>query len=61
MVTIATPAPVSDTLAALVASPAVAPMLIVLVIEASVVNPPVPVQVKPVAVAILNTVVAAVV
>ena len=59
MVTIATPAPVSDTLAALVASPAVAPMLIVLVIEASVVNPPVPVQVNPVAVAIDTTVVAA--
>jgi len=59
MVTIATPAPVSDTLAALVASPAVAPMLIVLVIEASVVNPPAPVQVNPVAVAIDTTVVAA--
>ena len=61
MVTIAIPAPVSDTLAALVASPAVAAMLIVLVTEASVVNPPGPVKVKLVAVAIDNTVAAAVV
>jgi len=59
MVITATPVPVNDTLAALVASPAVAPMLIVLVIKASVVNPPVPVQVNPVAVAIDTTVVAA--
>ena len=61
MVMIATPAPVNATLGALVASPAVDPVVSVLVMEASVVNPPDPVQVNPVAVAMLNTTVAAVV
>ena len=58
---IATPAPVNATLGALVASPAADPVVSVLVMEASVVNPPAPVQVNPVAVAMLNTTVAAVV
>lgn len=42
-VTIATPAPVNDKLGALVLKPPVVPNTQVLVIEASVVNPPVPV------------------
>jgi len=61
MVMIATPAPVNATLGALVASPAVDPTVRVLVMAASAVKPPVPVQVNPVAVAMLNTTVAAVV
>ena len=61
MVMIATPAPVNATLGALVASPAVDPVVSVLVMAASVVNPPEPVQANPVAVAMLNTTVAAVV
>lgn len=60
-VTIAMPLPVNVKLGALVAVPPVVPNTHVLVIAASVVNPPVPVQVKPVAIAISNTVVAAVV
>jgi hypothetical protein len=58
----AVPLPVSDTLGAVVAEPpAVAPKLNVLVTAALAVNPPVPVYVNPVAVAMLNTVCAAVV
>jgi len=60
-VMIAVPLPVNDRLGALVAVPPVVPNTHVLVIDASVVNPPVPVQLKPVAIAMLNTVVAAVV
>jgi hypothetical protein len=60
-VMIAMPVPVNDRLGALVAVPPVVPNTHVLVIAAFVVNPPVPVQVKPVAIAMLNTVVAAVV
>ena len=61
MVMIAAPVPVTDTLGALVASPAVDPTVSVLVMAASAVNPPAPVQVNPVAVAMLSTTVAAVV
>jgi len=57
----AVPVPVKDRFGALVAEPPVVPKTTVLVILASVVKPPVPVRVKPVAVAIDNTVVAAVV
>ena len=57
----AVPVPVKDRFGALVAEPPVVPNVTVLVILASVVKPPVPVQVKPVAVAIDSTVVAAVV
>jgi len=57
----AVPDPVNDKFGALVAEPPVVPKTTVLVILASVVNPPVPVQVNAVAVAIDNTVVAAVV
>ena len=57
----AVPLPVNVTFGALVAEPPVVPNVNVLVIEASVVNPPVPETVNPVAVAIDNTVVAAVV
>jgi hypothetical protein len=60
-VCIAVPLSVSDKLGALVAVPPVVPNTSVLVTEASVVNPPVPVYVKLVTMAILNTVVAAVV
>lgn len=60
-VTIATPVPVNDKLGALVLEPPVVPNTQVLVTEASVVNPPVPVYVNPVAMAILKTVCAAVV
>lgn len=60
-VMIAAPVPVNDKLGAFVFDPLVVPNTHVLVIEASVVNPPVPVKVKFVASAILNTVVAAVV
>ena len=47
-----------NILGALVADPPVVPKVKVLVTDASVTKPPVPVQVKPVAVAIDNTVVA---
>ena len=58
---IAVPLPVSVKLGAFVEEPPVVPNEYVLVILASAVKPPVPVYVKPVAVAIDNTVVAAVV
>jgi hypothetical protein len=51
---------VSVKLGALATVPAVLQQVIVLVIDASVTNPPVPVHVNPVPVAILRTVVAAV-
>jgi len=58
----AVPAPTKDTFGALVAEPPVVPNVTVLVTDAStIVKPPVPVHVKPVAVAIDNTVVPAVV
>lgn len=57
----AVPDPVSVKLGALVLEPLVLPNTTVRVIEASVVNPPVPVQVKPETDAIASTVVAAVV
>jgi hypothetical protein len=60
-VTTAVPLPVSVKFGELVAEPPVVPNVNVLVIEASVVKPPVPVLVKLVAFAIDNTVVAAVV
>jgi len=61
-VNVGTDAPlVIDRFVALVEDPPVVPKTYVLVIDASVVKPPVPVQVKPVAVAIDSTVVAAVV
>ena len=52
---------VIDKLGALVVEPPVVPNVYVLVMAASETNPPVPVQVKPVAVAALSTVVSAVV
>lgn len=61
MVAIAVPAPVKERFGAFVVVPPVVPNVNVLVIEASAENPPVPVQVNPVAVAKFNTVVAAVV
>ena len=61
-VAIAVPLPVKLKLGALVAVPPVVPNVKVLVTEASEVNPPVvPVRVKPVTIAMLNTVCAAVV
>ena len=57
----AVPLPVNVTFGALVADPLVVPNTSVLVTEASVVNPPVPVYVKLVTVAILSTICAAVV
>ena len=60
-VTIAVPVPDTVKLGALVAVPPVVPNTAVLVMAASTKNLPVPVQVKPVAIAIFNTVVAAVV
>ena len=60
-VIIATPAPVNDKLGAFVLEPPVVPNTHVLVTAALAVNPPVPVYVKLVASAILNTVCAAVV
>jgi len=60
-VTIAVPVLDTTKLGALVAVPPVVPNTLVLVMSASTKNPPVPVQVKPVAIAIFNTVVAAVV
>ena len=60
-VTTAVPEPVKDKFGAFVLVPPVVPNVTVLVMLASVVKPPVPVSVKPVAVAIDNTVVAAVV
>ena len=55
------PDPVNDKFGALVEEPPVVPKTYVLVIDASAVKPPVPVHVKPVAVAAENTVVPAVV
>jgi len=61
IVAIPVPLPVRVKFGLLVAEPPVVPNTYVLVIDASAVNPPVPVYVNPVAVAIDNTVVAAVV